>query len=86
MLGFISDNVDDAVAICFSRSKNGGGFNSDEEHKFSKYDAVIYAVNYLSRTLPSFINDKKPTGNRRSFCRKMGNQRGLILYIGHLRI
>lgn len=59
MLGFISDNVDDAVAICFSRSKNGGGFNSDEEHKFSKYDAVIYAVNYLSRTLPAFINDKK---------------------------
>ncbi|MCS6038322.1 hypothetical protein LNP20_00790 [Klebsiella pneumoniae subsp. pneumoniae] len=55
MLGFISDNVDDAVAICFSRSKNGGGFNSDEEHKFSKYDAVIYAVNYLSRTLPSLL-------------------------------
>ncbi len=59
MLGFISDNVDDAAAICFSRSKNGGGFNSEEEHKFSKYDAVIHAVKYLSRTLSAFVNDKK---------------------------
>ncbi|EPK7316827.1 hypothetical protein MX851_005341, partial [Citrobacter freundii] len=59
MLGFISDNVDDTVAICFSRSKTGGGFNNEEEHKFSKYDAVIYAVNYLSQSLPAFVNDKK---------------------------
>ncbi len=86
MLGFISDNVDDAVAICFSRSKNGGGFNSDEEHKFSKYDAVIYAVNYLSRTLPSFINRQKTHWKQKVILSQMGNQRGLILYIGHLRI
>jgi len=59
MLSFLSNNIDDAISICFSRSKNSASLLGEDGNKFSKYDAVMLTVDYLSKTLPTFARDKK---------------------------
>lgn len=59
MLSFLSNNIDDAVAICFSRSKNSATLLGESGNKFSKYDAIVLAVNYLAQAFPMFARDRK---------------------------
>lgn len=61
MLGYITDNLEDAVSICFSRSKISGGHDSANSFNFTRLDIVEKAVNFLSLNLPLFIRTHKHT-------------------------
>ncbi|MCW2106353.1 UNVERIFIED_ORG: hypothetical protein M2402_003531 [Rahnella aquatilis] len=59
MLGFLTDNLVDAVAICFSRSKNGADLSGTEGYKFNKLDAISNAADFFSDSIINFSRDNK---------------------------
>lgn len=59
MLCFLTENLEDAIAICFSRSKRGADLLGDDEHNFNKIDAINQAFDYLSSTVHLFLKDRK---------------------------
>ncbi len=61
MLSYITDNLEDAVAVCFSRSKVTGGYDRDNSFKFTRLDIAKQAIDYLLGYLPLFIREHKHT-------------------------
>jgi hypothetical protein len=59
MLGYITDNFEEAVAVCFSRSKVNGGRDTDNSFKFTRLDIAKEAINFLSENLPVFIRNHR---------------------------
>lgn len=59
ILCYITDNFEDAVAVCFSRSKISGGYSKDNSFQFSRLDIIEKALAYLSDALPIFIREHK---------------------------
>lgn len=59
MLSFLTENLEDAITICFSRSKRGADLLGDVEHKFNKIDAINQAVDYLSSSIHLFLKERK---------------------------
>lgn len=59
MLSFLTENLDDALAICFSRSKKGADLLGNDEHKFNKIDAINQAFDYLSSAVHLFLRERK---------------------------
>lgn len=61
MLNHITSNLDDAISICFSRSKVSVDFDDSNNFNFSRLDIIQNAVTYLSDSLPTFIREHKYT-------------------------
>ncbi len=59
MLYFLTENIEDATAICFSRSKKGADLLGDDEHKFNKIDAIHQTFDYLSGAVHLFLRERK---------------------------
>lgn len=59
MLCFLTDHLEDAITICFSRSKRGGDLLGDDEHNFNKIDAINQTFDYLSRAVHLFLRERK---------------------------
>ena len=59
MLSFLTANLEDAIAICFSRSKKGAALVGDDEHKFNKIDAINQALDYLGSAVHLFLRERK---------------------------
>ncbi|MNG69115.1 hypothetical protein D3C81_692990 [compost metagenome] len=59
MLSFLTENLEDAITICFSRSKRGADLLGDVEHKFNKIDAINQAFDYLSSAIHLFLKERK---------------------------
>jgi hypothetical protein len=59
MLNFLTENLEDAITICFSRSKKGADLLGDEEHKFNKIDAINQAFGFLSGSVHLFLKERK---------------------------
>lgn len=61
ILGYITDNFEDAVAVCFSRSKISGGYNPNDSFNFSRLDIIERTITYLTELLPVFMREHKHT-------------------------
>ena len=61
MLSYITDNLEDAVAICFSRSKISGGHDAADTFNFSRLDIIEKTISYLLESLPIFLREQKHT-------------------------
>lgn len=61
MLIHITSKLDDAISICFSRSKVSVGFDDSQNFDFSRFDIIQNAIAYLSESLPTFIREHKYT-------------------------
>jgi hypothetical protein len=61
MLDYITDNLEDAVSICFSRSKISGSNNLNEQFNFTRLDIIEETIEYISDNLPLFIREHKYT-------------------------
>ncbi|MGI2182799.1 hypothetical protein ACRN9F_11200 [Shewanella oncorhynchi] len=61
MLDYITDNLEDAVAICFSRSKVTVGHDRDSSFKFTRLDVIEKTIDFLLENLPVFIREHKHT-------------------------
>lgn len=59
MLSFLTENLEDAITICFSRSKRGADFLGENEHNFNKIDAINQAFEYLSDAMHLFLRERK---------------------------
>ncbi|EHA1065490.1 hypothetical protein I8Y05_000544 [Aeromonas hydrophila] len=59
ILGYITDNFEDAVAVCFSRSKISGKYTENNAFEFSRLDIIERALIYLTETLSIFIREHK---------------------------
>ena len=59
MLGYLTDNLEDAVSVCFSRSKITGGHDRLETFNFTRLDIVEKAISYLFESLPLFLREHK---------------------------
>ncbi|WP_337038543.1 MULTISPECIES: hypothetical protein [Pseudescherichia] len=59
MLNFLTENIEDAIAICFSRSKRGADLTGDNGHNFNKVDAIDKTVHYLRDSIQKFVREKK---------------------------
>ncbi|AYO11931.1 hypothetical protein D0784_21690 [Vibrio campbellii] len=59
MLNHITSKLDDAISICFSRSRLPVGFDDSQHFNFSRLDIIQYATEYLSYTLPTFMREHK---------------------------
>ena len=59
MLTYISDNLEDAVLICFSRSKISGSYINDDTFNFTILDIIEESIHYISDNLPLFIRNHK---------------------------
>ncbi|MGG6177795.1 hypothetical protein ACQV2C_03915 [Pantoea allii] len=59
MLTFLTENIEDAVAICFSRSKKGAGLSGDNGHNFNKIDAIEKAICFFGDSVNKFLRDRK---------------------------
>lgn len=61
MLGFLTDNLDDAIAICFSRSKRGADLLGEDGHNFNKLDVISQTLIFLNGAVNKFIRERKST-------------------------
>lgn len=61
MLDHITSKLDDAISICFSRSKVPVGFDDSQTFNFSRLDIIQNAITYLSESLPTFLREHKYT-------------------------
>ncbi|QSH57030.1 hypothetical protein A0J47_014185 [Photobacterium damselae subsp. damselae] len=59
MLNHITSNLDDAISICFSRSKLSVDFDDSKSFNFSRLEIIQNAITYLSETLPTFLREHK---------------------------
>ncbi|WP_409075723.1 hypothetical protein ACF2G4_06590 [Pantoea sp. C3] len=76
MLGFLTENMEDAVAICFSRSKAGSKLDGDENHHFNKLDIIQKAILFFERSLPSFSKENKHSLKNELVLALQGNPTG----------
>ncbi|WP_332398167.1 hypothetical protein [Vibrio metschnikovii] len=61
MLNYITNHLDDAVSICFSRSKLSVGYDDSKNFNFSRLDIIHSAVSYLTEAIPMFVREHKYT-------------------------
>ncbi|ANN29154.1 TPA: hypothetical protein RQK39_000723 [Vibrio vulnificus] len=61
MLSYITNHLDDAVSICFSRSKLSVGYDDSKNFNFSRLDIIQSAVSYLTEAIPMFVREHKYT-------------------------
>lgn len=59
MLSYITDNLEDAVSICFSRSKIAGDESSSESFNFTRLDIVERSVKFFQDNLQLFVRVHK---------------------------
>lgn len=59
MLDYLTKNIDDTVAICFSRSKAGYTLDGDSSFNFTKIDIIKKAIYFLTKNIPLFIKEHK---------------------------
>ncbi|AWK82840.1 nuclease domain-containing protein [Photobacterium damselae] len=59
MLNHITSNLDDAISICFSRSKLSVDFDDSKSFNFSRLEIIQNAITYLSESLPTFLREHK---------------------------
>lgn len=59
MLSHITSKLDDAISICFSRSRLPMGFDESQHFNFSRLDIIQHATEYLAKTLPTFMREHK---------------------------
>ncbi|MEZ8881092.1 hypothetical protein AB6E09_18960 [Vibrio lentus] len=59
MLNHITSKLDDAISICFSRSKVSVGFDNSQSFNFTRLDIIQSAIAYLSESLPTFMREHK---------------------------
>ncbi|MBD8155776.1 hypothetical protein IFU23_23945 [Pantoea agglomerans] len=59
MLYFLTDNLEDAITICFSRSKRGADLLGDDENNFNKIDAINQTFEFLSNAAHLFMKERK---------------------------
>ncbi|WP_413516674.1 hypothetical protein [Photobacterium phosphoreum] len=61
MLGFITEHLEDAVSICFSRSKIASGLDDEKQLHFNRLELIEKTVEHLSETLPLFVREHNYT-------------------------
>ncbi len=61
MLNYITKYLDDAVSICFSRSKLYIGYDDSKKFNFSRLDIINKAISYLTEAIPMFVREHKYT-------------------------
>ncbi|MFP1830429.1 hypothetical protein [Lonsdalea quercina] len=76
MLGFLTENLDDAIAICFSRSKRGADLLGEDGNNFNKLDAISQAFDFLSRAVHLFLRERKSIINSDIILSENGNPTG----------
>lgn len=59
MLVFLSDNSEDILQTCYSRSKIGFSSKEGRERKILKLNVLKNTVHSIENLLPSFLSDKK---------------------------
>lgn len=59
MLNHITSKLDDAISICFSRSKLPVGFDDTRNFNFTRLDIIESSIAYLSESLPKFMREHK---------------------------
>jgi len=59
LLSFLTTNLEDAIAICFSRSRKGADLTGEDGHNFNKIDAIEQAISYLNDSVYKFLRDRK---------------------------
>ena len=59
MLSHLTDNLEDAVAVCFSRSKITGGHDHLETFQFTRLDIIEKTISFLFECLPLFAKENK---------------------------
>lgn len=59
MLNHITSKLDDAISICFSRSKLSVDFDDSKSFNFSRLEIIQNAITYLSESLPTFLREHK---------------------------
>ncbi|WP_445373949.1 hypothetical protein ACSLVK_16225 [Photorhabdus tasmaniensis] len=61
MLEYLTENLEDIVSICFSKSRKITSSNEDNIFNFNKLDIIKETVNYLTQHLPLFIIEHRHT-------------------------
>jgi hypothetical protein len=59
MLGFLSDNADDILQTCYSKSQTGFSHKEGNDRNFIKMSALTHSIEVIERLLHSFKLDRK---------------------------
>lgn len=59
MLNYLTQNIEDAIQICFSRSKVSTTLNSKTEFEFSKLEIIKQSIEHLTRAFTLFRREHK---------------------------
>lgn len=76
MLNFLTSNYEDAIAICFSRSRKGADLIGEDGHKFNKIDAIEKAISYLNDSVYKFLRERKSSINNELVLSENGQPTG----------
>ncbi|EOW9550809.1 hypothetical protein K6U51_16665 [Vibrio fluvialis] len=59
MLNYLTTNIEDAIQICFSRSRVSATLNDKSKFEFSKIDIIKQSIEHLTRTFAIFRREHK---------------------------
>lgn len=59
MLSFLSDNADDILQTCYSKSQVGFSHKRGEDRKLIKFSALTQTIDLIESVIPLFISDTK---------------------------
>ncbi|EQB99893.1 hypothetical protein B738_14827 [Photorhabdus temperata subsp. temperata M1021] len=76
MLEYLTENLEDIVSICFSKSRKITSSNEDNIFNFNKLEIIKETVNYLTQHFPLFIIEHKHTLEPKLILSKQGQPTG----------
>ncbi|EKO3829627.1 hypothetical protein NTH52_000531 [Vibrio harveyi] len=59
MLNYLTQNIEDAIQICFSRSRVSASLNNKAEFEFSKLEIIKQSIEHLTRAFSFFRREHK---------------------------
>ncbi|TDB55815.1 nuclease domain-containing protein [Photorhabdus khanii] len=76
MLEYLTENLEDIVSICFSKSRKIASFDEDNIFNFSKLEIIKETVNYLTQHLPLFMIEHRHALEPKLILSKQGQPTG----------
>ncbi|QBY45110.1 DUF2357 domain-containing protein [Arsenophonus nasoniae] len=76
MLDYLTDRIDDAIFICFSRSSIHGTSSDRENFNFNKFNLIEKVVDFLRENICLFVRENKHTWQTDIILSKVGQPTG----------
>lgn len=76
MLSFLTSNYEDAIVICFSRSRKGADLTGEDGHNFNKINAIEKTISYLNDSIYKFLRERKSFVNNELILSENGQPTG----------